>query len=79
MLFHDNNGDFNINTCPSLGTDEVVADDYTRLNTRYGIPGLMIADGLQMAQSPYGNVWKSTKLYGGIRYCNLFLNHTDGV
>ena len=69
-----------IMTCPAYwGTDEVVADDYIRLNTPTVMPGIMIADGLQMAQSPYGNVWKSTKFYGGIRYCNLFLDHIDGV
>jgi hypothetical protein len=69
-------------TCPAYwGTDEVVASDYIRINSSYlkGAPGLMIGDGLQMAQSPYGNVWKSTKFYGGIRYCNLFLDHIDGV
>lgn len=69
-----------INTNPAFwGTDEVVADDYSRLNVAYGIPGLLIADGLQMAQTPYGDVWKSTKFYGGIRYCNLFLQHIDNV
>ena len=69
-----------IMTCPAYwGTDEVVADDYIRLNNPTVMPGIMIADGLQMAQSPYGNVWKSTKFYGGIRYCNLFLDHIDGV
>ncbi|MEO5439912.1 RagB/SusD family nutrient uptake outer membrane protein, partial [Bacteroides ovatus] len=69
-----------INACPAFwGTDEVVADDYIRLTNPNSMPGLMIADGIQMAQSPYGDVWKSTKFYGGIRYCNLFLSHIDGV
>ena len=69
-----------INTCPAFwGADEVVADDYIRLTNPNSMPGLMIADGIQMAQSPYGDVWKSTKFYGGIRYCNLFLSHIDGV
>lgn len=69
-------------TCPAYwGTDEIVASDYIRLNASKlkGAPGLMIADGIQMAQSPYGDVWKSTKFYGGIRYCNLFLEQIDGV
>lgn len=67
------------------GTDEVVASDWFRLNSSYAsnpgtsMPGLLIADGTQMAQSPYGNVWHQNKFYGGIRYCNLFLEHIDGV
>ena len=69
-----------INTCPAFwGTDEVIADDYIRLTNPAGMSGLMIADGIQMAQNPYGDIWKSTKFYGGIRYCNLFLDHIDGV
>lgn len=72
------------------GTDEVVLDDYTRItNTgkdsndedkahKY-LPGVYIADGLQMAQDPYGAVWKSDKFYGAIRYCNIFLEHIDKV
>ena len=68
------------------GTDEVVADNYTR-NNGYGayynhayIPGIMIADGNQMVQSPYADVWSNdTTFYAAIRYCNLFLDHIDGV
>ena len=37
-----------IMTCPAYwGTDEVVADDYIRLNNPTVMPGIMIADGLQ--------------------------------
>ncbi len=69
-----------ISTCPAFwGTDEVVADDHFRLNAPVEMPGIKIADGLQMSQNPYGDVWRSNKFYGGIRYCNLFLSHIDGV
>ena len=41
-----------INSCPAFwGTDEVIADDYIRLTNPAGMPGLMIADGIQMAQT----------------------------
>lgn len=71
-----------VNQCPAFwGTDEVVAGDFMRIvnPTHQPLNGLMIADGLQMAQSPYAEVWKNTKFYGAIRYCNLFLSHIDGV
>lgn len=69
-----------INACPAFwGTDEIVADDYIRLVNPNSMPGLMIADGIQRVQNPYGNVWTSNKFYGGIRYCNLFLENIDGV
>ena len=47
-----------------VGTDEVVAGDYIRkfyLNKGKSSAlwdGFFIADGLQMSQEPYGNVWK---------------------
>ena len=74
--------------CPAYwGADEVVADDWFRINSQYSIgdlahtyqSGIYIGDGLQMAQNPYGDVWSGSKFYGGIRYCNLFLDHIDGV
>lgn len=68
------------------GTDEVVVDNYTRTNG-YGaynnhayVPGVMIADGNQMAQNPYADVWTDKSgFYAAIRYCNLFLEYIDGV
>lgn len=71
-----------VNSCPAFwGTDEVVAGDFMRITnpTHQPLTGLLIADGQQMAQTPYGDVWKSTKFYGAIRYCNLFLSHINGV
>lgn len=67
---------------PALwGSDEVVADEYTHTEgiglTKEYIPGIMIAEGKQKTQNPYGDIWKSTKYYGGIRYCNLFLENID--
>lgn len=62
-----------------LGTDEVVAGEFTRqtLAANLGITwnGLFIGDGLQMAQEPYGNVWKKDLFYAGIRYCNIFFEN----
>lgn len=62
-----------------MGTDEVVAGEYCRQffeTNNWNIKvweGLMVADGLQMSQEPYGNVWKRDLFYAGIRYCNIFL------
>lgn len=68
------------------GTDEVVVDDYTRMNglgSYYNheyISGVMIADGNQMAQNPYANTWSGEdNFYIGLRYCNVFLEHIDHV
>ena len=63
-----------------VGTDEVVAGDYLRLN-KEGTwwDGLFIADGLQMVQNPYGNIWKKDQFYAGIRYCNIFLQNIHRV
>ena len=65
------------------GSDEVVADDYTH-NEGLGadkdyIPGIMIAEGNQKTQNPYGDIWSQTSFYGGIRYCNLFLENIKGT
>lgn len=66
------------------GADEVVAGEYARQYfIRNGSSqewnGLLIGDGLQMAQYPYGNVWKSDVFYAGIRYCNIFLEQIGGT
>lgn len=71
------------------GSDEVVADDYTHTEglgaTKEYIPGIMIAEGNQKTQNPYGNIWSQTStsynkgFYTAIRYTNLFLDQIDGV
>ena len=62
-----------------VGADEVVAGDYLRQNAGEWWEGLFIADGLQMVQSPYGNIWKKDEFYAGIRYCNIFLENIHKV
>lgn len=63
------------------GSDEVVADEYTHIEglgaTKEYIPGVMIAEGKQKTQNPYANIWSSSGFYGGIRYCNIFLQNID--
>ncbi|MGI6224423.1 MAG: RagB/SusD family nutrient uptake outer membrane protein [Prevotella sp.] len=65
------------------GSDEVVADEYMhneylgRVKSR--IPGIMIAEGNQKTQNPYGDIWSQQRFYGGIRYCNLFLEQIKGT
>lgn len=64
------------------GTDELVAGDYLRkevVNTKGASEGLFIADGLQMSQEPYGNLWKSAGYYTAIRYCNIFIDKIEDV
>lgn len=67
------------------GTDEVVAGDYCRqffINNNWTFKnwvGFSIADGLQMSQEPYGNVWKRDLFYAGIRYCNIFIEKIKGT
>ena len=57
-----------IMTCPAYwGTDEVVADDYIRLNNPTVMPGIMIADGLQMAQS----IWQCVEKHQILRRYTL--------
>ena len=68
-----------------VGTDEVVAGDYIRKfylnkgNSSALWDGFFIADGLQMSQEPYGNVWKKEEFYAGIRYCNIFIERIKGT
>lgn len=62
------------------GTDELVANEYVRkfINNngkKMNWAGFSIADGLQMAQEPYGNIWKNDGFYAGIRYCNIFMDN----
>lgn len=70
-----------LNNPAYMATDEVVAGDYTRqfplsLTTFHG---LFIGDGLQMAQSPFGNIWDKSAAYCAIRYCNTFLEKIGNV
>lgn len=58
-----------------LGADEYTTGNYLR---KLGFGGLFIGDGLQMSQSPYGDVWESG-YYNAIRYCNTFIKHIDGT
>ncbi len=65
------------------GSDEVVADEYTHTEglgkEKDNIPGVMIAEGNQKTQNPYGNIWSQTSFYAGIGYCNMFLNKIKGT
>lgn len=61
------------------GTDEVVGGDFIRKEVGYTWAGFFIGDGLQMTQSPYGNIWRKDAAYCAIRYCNTFLEHIEGV
>ena len=62
-----------------MGTDEVVAGNFMRQQLNYAWSGLYIADGLQMAQTPYCNMWRKNAVYCSIRYCNTFLEKVGGV
>lgn len=58
------------------GADEFVGGDYPRGRN---FSGFKIADGLQMSQEPYGNLWKKDGLYAAIRYSNIFIDNIDNV
>ena len=53
------------------GLDDVVADHYTHIEgigaMKDYIPGIMIAEGKQKTQNPYGDTWSGNTFYGGIR------------
>ena len=65
------------------GADEIVTGQYLRtmypLGNAYCWDGLFIGDGLQMVQSPYGDIWNTPQFYTGIRYCNVFLEEIEKV
>ena len=61
-----------------FGSDEVVSGEYVR-GWETTIVGFKIADGLQMSQEPYANVWTKNKFYAALRYCNIFIEKIDGV
>ncbi len=70
-----------IKTNPALvGSDELVSGEYFRKRIKVSgedCAGTMIADGLQMSQAPYGELWKTQGFYTGIRYCNIFFENID--
>lgn len=65
------------------GTDEIVTGQYIRqtypLSNNYCWDGLFIGDGLQMSQSPYGDIWQTSQFYTAIRYCNIFFEQIEKV
>lgn len=62
-----------------MGADEVVAGNFMRQQFSYAWSGLYIADGMQMAQNPYCNMWRKDAVYNSIRYCNTFLEMVGNV
>ena len=54
-----------------LGADEYTTGNYLRTKED-AFGGLFIADGLQMSQDPYSDVWESG-YYNAIRYCNSLI------
>lgn len=58
-----------------LGADEYATGNYLRTNFD-NLDGLYIGDGLQMSQTPYGDIWEGG-YYNSIRYCNTFINNID--
>lgn len=72
-----------------FGADEFVTGEPLRNSGSEGkldYPGFKIAEGLQMSQEPYGNIWCkggeygfSTSFYENIRSCNIFLENIKRV
>ena len=58
------------------GSDEYTPSNvlYTKINV---LPGFLVANGQQMSQDPYGNIW--LKIYQLIRRANVFLENIDNV
>lgn len=65
------------------GADEIVAGEYMRktfgMSNSYCWDGLFIADGVQMVQTPYADVWKTSQFYTALSYCNIFLDQISKV
>lgn len=61
------------------GADEFVSGTYSRNNG--GPFAFKIADGLQMVQEPYDNIWndRTESAYYAIRQCNIFLDNIGHV
>lgn len=71
-----------------FGADEFTAGiatmDEPYRKREYRWQGFKVAEGLQMSQEPYGNVWDKGKdyevsYYATIRSCNVFLDNIDRV
>ncbi|MGL5683091.1 MAG: RagB/SusD family nutrient uptake outer membrane protein [Marinifilaceae bacterium] len=69
-----------VHTNPAVtGADEFLGSQFIKKSTGVQFPGFKIADGLQMSQDPYGNVWRKDKFYAAIRYCNIFLEKVGNI
>ncbi len=57
------------------------SDEYTPslllYTNQYVLPGFLVANGQQMSQEPYGNIW--LKMYQSIRRANVFLENIDNT
>lgn len=60
-----------------MGADEFVTCQALYNSTLYSLDGLKVADGQQMSQNPYGDLWH--KFYTIIRDCNTFLENIDNT
>ena len=60
-----------------VGADEYTANAFARTN--YVFTPFYIADGLQTALSPLGDIWAYNGVYYYIRLCNTFLEHIGDV
>lgn len=65
------------------GADELVAGEFIRKTWNYKNAycwnGLFIGDGVQMVQTPYGDVWQTSQFYTAICYCNIFIDQISKV
>ena len=60
-----------------LGSDEFVTCQALYNSSTYSLDGLKVANGLQMSQDPYGEVWRA--MYVVIRNSNIFLENVDNT
>ena len=60
-----------------MGADEYTAGTYARVDKV--LTSFYIADGLQTALSPLGDIWDYKSAYYYIRLCNTFLEHIGDV
>ncbi|WP_337813859.1 RagB/SusD family nutrient uptake outer membrane protein, partial [Parabacteroides johnsonii] len=68
--------DIRVNTA-YLGSDEFVTCQALYNSSTYSLDGLKVANGLQMSQDPYGEVWRA--MYVVIRNSNIFLENVDNT
>lgn len=80
VMFTDMATQFHINP-GYLGADEFVGGQFAREvqgpNSTLYLSPIFIGDGLQMASSPYCDIWKKDQAYCIIRYCNVFLENVS--